>query len=351
MSRKIILNALVIGSLVIAGVVLWKVFSQPLPLPDAPSDSPAAMTPSQDAKYSFPELRVADETISPADLKWEFDLHTSLPQFEDSDEHLGIPKPNEAEKPEPIKITDGPELRERIITSVVERKVLFHFVRQKTKGAILDDPSRYQKCLSQHKEAIESKAEFFSQSKSRELLKTKLCEEDLVKQYLDEVIFKGITVTPEEVASYYRKHEKSYKKPLRVILRQIVTATETKAAELRKEIKPNNFAALARQNSISPEADNGGLMGPFSKEQLPTLFDIVFNMGIGEISGVIKSEYGFHILMPIERLSPQTQPLAEVSPAIRSELLRIKKLEVYQTWLNTAMNAISVSAPNAGVTP
>jgi hypothetical protein len=206
MSRKVILNALVIGSLVIAGVVLWKVFSQPLPLPDAPSDSPAAMTPSQDAKYSFPELRVADETISPADLKWEFDLHTSLPQFEDSDEHLGIPKPNEAEKPEPIKITDGPELRERIITSVVERKVLFHFVRQKTKGAILDDPSRYQKCLSQHKEAIESKAEFFSQSKSRELLKTKLCEEDLVKQYLDEVIFKGITVTPEEVASYYRKH-------------------------------------------------------------------------------------------------------------------------------------------------
>ena len=129
----------------------------------------------------------------------------------------------------------------------------------------------------------------------------------------------------------------------------MVVAKEDQAGDIRKIIKQSNFSDLARKHSITPEAEKGGLIGPFSKEQLPTLFDIVFSMNTGEISGVIKSEYGYHIIMPVQKLPPQTLSYAEAAPEIRAELLRSKKLEAFQRWLNTAMNAISVSSPNTGL--
>jgi peptidyl-prolyl cis-trans isomerase C len=132
-------------------------------------------------------------------------------------------------------------------------------------------------------------------------------------------------------------------------LRQVVVAKEDLANELRKSIKQSNFSDLAKKHSITPEAANGGLIGPFSKEQLPTLFDIVFSMNAGDISGVIKSEYGFHIIMPVQKLPPQTISLTEATPEIRAELIRTKQLDAFQRWLNTAMNAISVTSPSSGI--
>jgi hypothetical protein len=342
---------LISGLLIVVGFCIWKFFSKPLPLPESLAEIPSSANSPSDNGVTFPELVVGGTNISPDDLRWEFELHTSLPKFEDSDETFGVPVPQDKSKPSPVIPPEGPELRERVISSVIERKILYTYIKDKTPGFNLNDPGRYTKCLAQVNDVSAASPEFFSKPKSRERIKTKLCEQSIIEQYLAEQLFGGLTATPEEVQSYYRRHEKDFKKPARVILRQIVVADEAKAHALRKEVKPSNFIALARQNSMAPEATNGGLVGPFSKEQLPTLFDIAFSLGIGEISGVIKSEYGFHIMMPIERFPPQTQPLAEVSDAIRNDLTRTKKMEIYQKWLNAAMNAVSVTSPSSGVAP
>jgi hypothetical protein len=342
---------LISGALVIIGLGVWKFFSKPLPLPESLTEIPTISTTKSKDNPTFPELVIGGSTISPDDLRWEFDLHTSLPKFEDTDETFGVPVPQDKSKPTAILPPEGPELRERVISSVIERKILYTYIKDKTPGFNLNDPGRYSKCLAQVNDVSAASPDFFAKPKSRERIKTKLCEQSIIEQYLAEQLFGGLSATPEEVQSYYRRHEKDFKKPARVILRQIVIADEAKAHELRKEVKSSNFIALARKHSITPEASNGGLVGPFSKEQLPTLFDIAFSLGIGEISGVIKSEYGFHIMMPIERFPPQIQPLAEVSEAIRNDLTRTKKLEIYQKWLNAAMNAVSVTSPSSGVAP
>ena len=339
------------AALIFLGFCIWKFFSKPLPLPESLSDVQSNPVSRPDENSHFPELVIGGSTISPDELKWEFDLHTTLPKFDDSDENFGVPKQKDKTDDKPFTPPPGPELRERVIATVIERKILYSYIKDKTPGFNVNDPSRYTKCLAQFNDVSAASSDFFSKPKSRERLKTKLCEQSIIEQYLNDHLFRGVSATPEEIQSYYRKHERDFKKPLRVILRQIVVADEAKAQELKKEIKQSNFSTLARKYSITPESVQGGLVGPFSKEQLPTLFDIVFTLGIGEISGVIKSEYGFHIMMPIERFPPQTQSLAEVSNVIKEDLTRVKKMDIYQKWLNSAMNAVSVTSPSSGVAP
>jgi hypothetical protein len=332
-----------------AGLIIWKVFSKPLPSPDSISDESETTKPLQHEAYQFPELTVGGATITPADLQWEYDLHTIAPKFADSDDSFGMAAPPKDTPHEPMPPPEGIELRERVIASVTERKILYRYIAEKAPNFDLDNPSRFTHCLAQVNDVAAANPEFFQSGKSRERLKSKLCEQSIIEQYLNDYVFKSVDVDPSEIASYYRTHEKDFKRPMRARFRQIVVAKEDLAHELKKETKPSNFAALAKKHSITPEAAQGGLLGPFSKEQLPTLFDIVFAMDIGEISGVIKSEYGFHIIMPTERLAPQTLSLAEATPVIKSELLRGKKLDTYQKWLTTAMNAVSVTSPATGI--
>jgi parvulin-like peptidyl-prolyl isomerase len=332
-----------------SGFAIWKFFSKPLPTADNLPELSSQPPPKSDSQTEFQVIEVGGTKISPGDFAWELELHTRVSISQHHDEQFGLPKSDDSAKPSKIDVQDGPELRERIVSSVIERKVLYRYIQDKVRGFDLSDPARYSKCLAEVQDVTQSNPEFFAAPQSRERLKTKVCEESIVRQYLEEQIFKSVTVADTEIASYYRTHEKSYRKPVRVLLRQVVVAKEDLANELRKSIKQSNFSDLAKKHSITPEAANGGLIGPFSKEQLPTLFDIVFSMNAGDISGVIKSEYGFHIIMPVQKLPPQTISLTEATPEIRAELIRTKQLDAFQRWLNTAMNAISVTSPSSGI--
>lgn len=324
------------------GVLLWKHFSKPLPIIDSLSDTEEPEAPTDSGVTSLPELTVGSLTITPDELKWELELHTIAPLLGEQKGQTGldpITLPKEGES----------ELRDRVISAVLERKIAYLYITEKSKNFDPSDPSRFTKCLSMMADITKENPNFFATRKSRERLKNKLCEQSVIEQFLDERVFNSIVISSTDVASYYRTHEKEFKKPLRVTMRQIVVATEAEAQQLRKEAKPSNFAELARKHSIAPESVKGGLLGPFSKEQLPTLFDIVFSMGIGQISGVIKSDFGFHLIMPIERHPAQTLSLSEASPQIKAEFQRTKKLEAYQKWLGVAMNTIPVTTTPSGL--
>jgi hypothetical protein len=336
---------LIILALILFGVLIWKQVSKPLPIVESLVDTNEPSVHPQSESQGFPEVMVGSKTISPDDLQWELDLHTKVPKF--------LPD-NDTKEKDPVvqlldKLPEGPELRERIVSSVLERKIAYLYIEEKSRNFNLSDPHRFTKCLATVNEVAAENPEFFTRPKSRERLKTKLCEQSLIEQFLEERVFSQLSIAPSEINSYYRTHEKEFRKPNRIKLRQVVVAKDDEAQRIRKEIKSSNFSALARKYSITPEASNGGLIGPFSKEQLPSLFDMVFSMNIGEISGVIKSEYGFHIMMPVEKIPAQTLSLNEVAPQIRAEFKRTKRLDAYQKWLSTAMNAVPVTSPTSGI--
>jgi parvulin-like peptidyl-prolyl isomerase len=334
------------------GVVVWKFFSTPIPsanldLADEPANENTAQTNS-----TFQTIVVGSTTITAEDFQWELGIQLNSPGLDSAPEFAtagasDAPPPTTNEPSEKIAETQG--LQEQAMTAVIERKILYQYIASPAISFDLSNPGLFTACLEALNETIASGGSYFASPQSKERLKAKLCEQSVIEQYLEQKVLSSITISPSEIASYYRLHEKDFNRPLRMFFRQIVFADEATAKEIRHKIKKTNFAQLALQHSIAPEASKGGLIGPFSREQLPSLFDSAYAMEIGEITGVIKSDYGFHIIMPSERIPAHHETISAATPKIRADILRTKRLRAYQNFLNKAMNVISVTSPNSGV--
>ncbi len=137
---------------------------------------------------------------------------------------------------------------------------------------------------------------------------------------------KKITVSDSDIQAYYTENNTAYQIPEQRRARHILLRAEEgdspekhqekqkKAAEILKLLKDNkDFAAIAEQYSDDPSKANGGDLGFFPQGSMEPEFDArVFAMQPGQISEVVKSRFGYHIIK-LEAIQPATtRPLAEV---------------------------------------
>jgi peptidyl-prolyl cis-trans isomerase D len=138
-------------------------------------------------------------------------------------------------------------------------------------------------------------------------------------------------VSDTELQSYYNAHLADYQVKDQAKVRHILiavpqgadaktdAAAKAKAEDLLKQIKAGgDFAKLASANSDDPGSKtNGGELGMLSPGQTVPEFDkAAFSLQPGQISGVIKTKFGYHILQVEERTQAHTRPFAEVKSEI-----------------------------------
>ncbi len=152
----------------------------------------------------------------------------------------------------------------------------------------------------------------------------------LVEKYLN-LLVKDARPADEEIAAYYRDHRTEFQEPERVKVSQILLATEDRALDVMGRVRDKGeeeFRAVAGKESIGPEAADGGRMGVFRAGQLPQdLGKVVFSLGEGEMSGIHRSEYGYHIFRVDQRLQAEEIPLDAAAPSIRLKILEAKVIE------------------------
>jgi parvulin-like peptidyl-prolyl isomerase len=167
----------------------------------------------------------------------------------------------------------------------------------------------------------------------KEERREKLLIDKLIQQEIDSIIH----VSDDEIGDYYQKNKDQFQQPLQVWARQIVVATEEEAAALRSLIlKGEDFEEIARQNSLSPDAEKGGDLGVFSKGQMPEEFDdVVFRYREGTVSRVVQSPYGFHIFKVEKRINPRTLSIDEVRDEIASRIFRERQESFFKEWLDS----------------
>ena len=116
----------------------------------------------------------------------------------------------------------------------------------------------------------------------------------LTKMWIESLKQNGImTVTDEDVREYHKKH------PVEVSADHILVGSPENAEDLLKKIRLGmGFAAAAKNFSLDVETSaNGGKIAPFMYgEFLPDIEEVIFKMKTGEIQGVVKSKFGYHIL-------------------------------------------------------
>ena len=112
---------------------------------------------------------------------------------------------------------------------------------------------------------------------------------------------------------------------------------KAKAEELLAAVKksPDTFADLARKNSQDPgSAPNGGDLDFFARGAMVKPFeDAAFSMKKGEISAVVESEFGYHIIRLTDIKTPKQRSFEEMKPELEAEL---KKQQAQKKFSETA---------------
>lgn len=285
-----------------------------------------------------PIVMVGETAITGEDLSWEYGLQTE--GIQRGDDMTPIPDLGIAPEKELLS------LRERLLSDIIERKLLYQFVEQDTSFDIAN-PRRYNTCLNEWRETIERKElpTLLQGAKNQERLKSRLCEQAILTQYLKERVSTRAKVSESEISEFYKNHREDLVKPERVLLRHILVKEEQLANDIKAKLTPGNFAALAREHSMSPEAAQGGLMGPFGRHDLPQTFDVAFAMGPGQISEVLKSPNGHHIIYVERRYAREEPSFADAHERIRDILLAKQSETEYQKWVERAMKAVSIRTP------
>jgi parvulin-like peptidyl-prolyl isomerase len=228
------------------------------------------------------------------------------------------------------------------LSGLIERRVLYRFISRDTTFD-LTNPARFEECIGQWQALTTEKASLIHNAVDVARLKELLCQKSILTQYLKEKVVTSVEVAEPEIVEYFEAHKADFALPERVVVRQIVLVDDRSAAKIKNQATKDNFSDLARANSITPEAEKGGLLGPFARGELPRVFDVAFDLPVGAISQVQKSPYGFHIFMPVKKLPPQTMTLEDSRAKIRSILVREKESQEYSKWVERALASVPVT--------
>ena len=167
-----------------------------------------------------------------------------------------------------------------------------------------------------------------------------------VQKFLYSQVYEPVEVSDKEIRDYYNAHLEDFRKKAEVLLYQILVKEKETAVKIRGilESDPQKFEEIARKESISMEASQGGRMGYFEEGTLPRdMEQVVFSLKVNTISPVVESAYGFHIFKITSKKQGRLLYLDKVGPEIKEKLLSEKLRDAYQDFLATAKQNLSIT--------
>lgn len=170
-----------------------------------------------------------------------------------------------------------------------------------------------------------------------------------------------VTVTPTDVDQYYRQHQDQYRTPDRVKARHIliempkpgpdgkvdpkaVEAARAKAEDILKQVRAGgDFAELANKYSEDPGnkgpdgKEQGGELGWFVRGRMVPEFEkTAFAQNKGQISDLVQTSYGFHIIQTEDKEVAHVKPLSEVKDSIEQTQKLQKAADLMEKTANAA---------------
>lgn len=165
-----------------------------------------------------------------------------------------------------------------------------------------------------------------------------------IEAVLDKVASKVPAVSEVDAEIYYRLHPEAFDRPEARRLRHILItfsnpvekATARATLESLRSTGKNveNFSQAALRHSQCPTAMEGGQLGTVKRQQLfPELEPAAFTLAVGEVSAVLESPIGLHILRCDEILPFGMIPFAEACPRIIEKLTEKRRREAQRDWI------------------
>ncbi len=253
--------------------------------------------------------------------------------------------------------TDEEELKSleaNIIDSLIVMKLLDNYAGENDIEVTSEEIDEQMQTASAN---YPSEEDFENDLKSMGISK-KFLEDYLRSQLSSSKIYNTVTadasVTDDEVRQYYDDNKSTqFLVPARVEASHILAMfpwikdgseetqegrdeTLAKIEIVQEKLREGeDFADLANQYSDdTTSAENGGELGFISEGQMVEEFDkALFALDVGEVSGIVETEYGFHIIKATDYEKEYIQKFSEVKEAIGTYLLNLDKMEIWENFI------------------
>jgi peptidyl-prolyl cis-trans isomerase C len=228
--------------------------------------------------------------------------------------------------------------RETLINSVL-------LLQQSEADGIKPKESQVTKSLNEFKASFKNEKDYQNELKQMGFTEKELFDWFKDKLTIEAVFEKNITlnipISDKQIRDFYDKHPEMFRQPERVKASHILIKVAEDADEAKKEkalasIKSlkqridegEPFANLAMEYSDCPSKAKGGDLGFFSREQMVQPFsEAAFTMQPGQVSDVVTTQFGYHLIRVTERQEAQMLAFSDVKEDIANHLRREQKMK------------------------
>ncbi len=170
-----------------------------------------------------------------------------------------------------------------------------------------------------------------------------MTEQVMASEYIKHIQAE-IKINDDEIKAYYEGNKKEFQQPEQIKARHILVKTEDEAKAVRKELETNkDFAALAKDKSTGPSKTKGGDLGWFGRGQMvPEFEQVAFSLKKGEISDVVKTKFGYHIIKVDDKKKASEKSYEMVKKQIEDKLKQQKSKAVVDESKDKLMKKLKV---------
>jgi peptidyl-prolyl cis-trans isomerase C len=157
----------------------------------------------------------------------------------------------------------------------------------------------------------------------------------IIAKLVDKEVDKRIAISDEDVSQYYEFHKEEFVTPLLLNASHILVPTEEEAIAVKATLDTGvDFEEVAKQRSTDATAQRGGDLGYFQRGQFAPEFErAVFELKIGEISGPVRTRFGYHVIRLNDRVEPKIRELASVKKVVEERLLSEKRSKYFREYI------------------
>lgn len=256
---------------------------------------------------------------------------------------------------QPIDDSQIAELQEKVLGDMIDNELLYQSAQQmgfevkpeevQEKYASLKarfpDESLFEKTLGMMGITVEE---------VKEQIKRGLA----IKQFIDKKFVEKMNIPDQEVKEYYDSHPEYFKEKEQIKASHILIKVDEDADEKAKKEamdkikavqekikKGEDFTELAKTDSEGPSAPKGGDLGFFGRGQMVKPFeDAAFALKTGEVSDVVETQFGYHLIKVFEHKPESTQSF----DSVKDKIVEFLKQQKVQTEVNEYLTELKKTA-------
>lgn len=298
----------------------------------APAEQPERQqaTPSDDVAFTVNGKAISNEIV---DLYLQPELQRA--------QMMGQPLTPELEA----------QIRQQLIDQLIDRELLYQQAQQAhvtLEEAVIDSQ------MAQ----IQMDGINLSEKQVRELIKTDF----VIRKYIEDEIQANIEISEEDARKFYDENLSEFEQSEQVKASHILVRSgqddtpEQKAAARHKidsllvvaRANPDSFAEIAKASSEGPSAPRGGDLGFFGRGQMvPPFEQAAFALKPGEISDVVETQFGYHIIKMFEKQEGEIVPFDSVKTDIQNYLRDQRTNEQISALLDSLRVKATIEIANA----